>query len=91
MTHRLINWLLAILIVALYAGMSLLDGPTDHQYEHAQALSMRDAIRDEQSQVRFQKVAKKLCGNELAVVKFLDSKTVQCLTRMGHQTKVSAL
>ena len=40
-THRLINWLLALIIVGLYALVSHIDSPTDHSAEQAQATAFR--------------------------------------------------
>ena len=88
--HRKANVALFTALVALLVGAQQLDGFDDAKHEHAQALAMRDAIKSEEAQQRFQRTAMKLCGSENAVVKFIDSKTVQCLTKHGKkQQKVS--
>ena len=91
MSHRILNWCLALLIVGLFAVMQQIDGLDDARHEHAAALSLRDSIRDEQSQLNFQRYAEKLCGSENAVVRYIDGKTVQCLTKKGKRTHVATL
>jgi len=47
-SQRLINWALALTIVAMYAAMQTLDGPTDLQTEAAVAADVQDAIQTAQ-------------------------------------------
>lgn len=46
--HRLTNWALALLIVLLYVGIVLLDGPTDQDAATAVAADLQDAIKTAQ-------------------------------------------
>jgi hypothetical protein len=62
-TTTLTNWALALAIVALYAGMQQLDGPSDHSDEMAQAANLQAAIRAEAALDRFERAAAALCGN----------------------------
>lgn len=52
-----INWLLALLIVALYAGMQWLDGPSDHQAMLDQAANTQDVINAAAAQAQADRVA----------------------------------
>ena len=61
--HRAINWAIVAAIIALYALMAHLDGPSDHHTEMAQAQDLQDAINSEAAQARFVRAAGQLCVN----------------------------
>jgi len=63
MTTTLTNWLLALAIVALYATMQHLDGPSDAQAQWDQSAALQDAIKTEAQQARFAGAAAQICGN----------------------------
>lgn len=63
MTTTITNWLLAVAIVALYAVMQTLDGPSDAQAQWDQSAALQDAIKTEAAQARFTRAAAQLCGN----------------------------
>ena len=88
--HRLLNWLMALAIVLIYAAMQYLDGPTDHSAEHAQALALLDAQRTEAADQRFARAAAALCGPNAAAQDLGDG-TVQCMTHKGRKTVRVAL
>lgn len=89
--HRIINWLLALTVVGIYAAMSYIDGPSDHSAEQAQAQSLADAQRTEAAAERFAKAAATLCGSENATARHLEDGSIQCLTKRGHKTIKVAL
>jgi hypothetical protein len=89
--HRLTNWLLALAVVALYALVAHLDGPTDHSTEHTQALALKDAVQTAQAKERYLKAARALCGSENATATDLGDGTVQCFTKRGKKTVQVAL
>ena len=62
-TTTLTNWALALAIVALYAGMQQLDGPSDAQAQWDQSAAMHDAIKTEAHTARFAGAAAQMCGN----------------------------
>jgi hypothetical protein len=87
--HRAINWALAALIAAILSCSYLLDGPSDHSAEHAQALALKDAQKQEAADERFAQAAAAMCGPN-AAAKDLGDSTVQCYTHKGRKTiKVS--
>lgn len=88
--HRAINWALAALIAAIMASSYMLDGPSDHSAEHAQALALKDAQKQEAAEQRFAKAAAALCGPN-AAAKDLGDGTVQCYTHKGRETIQVAL
>jgi len=49
MSQRLINWALALSIVAIYAAVQTLDGPSDLQTEATVAADVQDAIQTAQA------------------------------------------
>lgn len=49
MSHRLINWALALAVVVIYAAVQMLDGPSDLQTEAAVAADVQDAIQTAQA------------------------------------------
>lgn len=83
---RVINWLLALALVALLAGV----GPAidDHSAERAQADSLQDSIKAEAAQARFAKAAQAICGDNAAWLD-LGGGAVQCLTHRGRKTIVA--
>lgn len=64
MTTTAINWLLALAIVALYAGMQCLDGPSDHIAAQAAEQDTQDAIKNEALQARYARAASQMCGSD---------------------------
>jgi hypothetical protein len=62
-TTTITNWLLALSIVALYAAMQTLDGPSDAQAQWDQSAALQDAIKSEATQARFTRAAAQICGN----------------------------
>jgi hypothetical protein len=88
--HRLINWLLALAIIAVYVAMQYIDGPTDHSAEQAQAASLADAIKTEAADARFARAAAVLCGPN-AAAQDLGNSQVQCRTHKGRKTMQVAL
>lgn len=85
-THRALNVLLATLIAAVLSTSYLLDGPTDHSAEHAQAAALDDAIKTEAAQARFARAGAAICGENAAVMDLGDG-TIQCLTKRGYKTR----
>ncbi len=77
--HRLVNILLALAIVAIYAAMQQLDGIPDGRAELAQSAATQDAIKTEAARARFMRAAAKSCGNADWVE--VDSHTVRCIPR----------
>ena len=63
-THRLINWLLALLICMIMATSYMLDGPSDIEAEQAHAMSLKDAQKSESAERRIAK-AQKVAGVSL--------------------------
>ena len=90
MTHRLINWLLALAIIVTYVAMQYIDGPADHSAEQAQAASLADAIKSEAADARFARAAASLCGAN-AAAQDLGNGVVQCRTHQGRKTMQVAL
>jgi len=80
-TDTLINCALALIIVAIYAAMQRLDGPTDHRAEWAQSTAEQDAIKTEAARARFERAAGQMCGN--ASYTEVDAKTIHCTPRKG--------
>lgn len=56
--HRLINWILALIICALMATSHLLDGPTDIDAAQAHAMSLKDAQKAASAERRLAKAQK---------------------------------
>lgn len=57
------NWAAALAIVAIYAGMQCLDGPSDQATQAAQEADLQAAIKTEAAQARFAGAAAQICGN----------------------------
>ena len=53
--HRLINWILALIICAVMVTSYLLDGPTDIDAAQAHAMSLKDAQKAEAAERRIAK------------------------------------
>lgn len=84
--HRALNWTIAGLIALLLSCSYLLDGPDDNHAEHAQALSLQDAIKSEAADARFARAAADICG-ENAGFSRIDASTIQCYTHKGKPTR----
>lgn len=78
-THRLVNIVLAVAIVATYAAMQQLDGMPDGRAEFAQSEATQDAIKTEAKRARFMRAAAQSCGNAAWVE--VDESTVRCIPR----------
>lgn len=85
MIHRTINWMLAACIALLLSSAYLLDGPEDHEAEHASALALEDALKLDAQQERFAKATAALCGPNSYATDLGDG-TVQCHTKRGRKT-----
>lgn len=81
-------WLSAIAIVLLYIMAAVLDGPTDHSTEAAQAQALDDAHRAAQYRQRFERAAARACG-ENAAWSELEGGAIQCRTKHGRKTIVA--
>ena len=81
-------WLSAIAIVLLYIMAAVLDGPTDHSTEVAQAQALDDAHKTEAARLRFEAAAQAMCGPQ-AAWRAVDQTSVQCLTKRGRKTIVA--
>lgn len=88
MSARLSTWLAACAIALLLGASHLLDGPTDHHAEWAQAQDLQDAIKTEAASARFDKAARAICGENAAWID-LGSGSIQCATKRGHKTMVA--
>ncbi len=77
--HRLVNILLALAIVAVYAAMQQVDGMPDGRAEMAQSAATQDAIKTEAARARYMRAAAQSCGNADWVE--VDSHTVRCIPR----------
>lgn len=62
--HRLINWILALIICAIMSTSYLLDGPNDIDAEQAHAMSLQDAQKAEAAERRLAK-AQRAAGGAL--------------------------
>ena len=82
-------WLSAIAIVLAYVVMTVLDGPTDHSTEVAQAQDLDDAHRADLARQRFERAAQAMCG-ENAAWSELEGGAIQCRTKHGRKTIVVA-
>ena len=82
-------WLSAIAIVLLYIMAAVLDGPTDHSTEVAQAQALDDAHRAAQYRQRFERAAARACGGENAAWSELEGGAIQCRTKHGRKTIVA--
>lgn len=89
-THRQINLALFCAILAVYALMATLDGPSDHQAQADQLQDLQAAVKAEAAEARFAKAVAAMCGDN-AAARRVDATTVQCLTKRGHRTQKVAL
>ena len=82
-------WLAALVIVLAYICMAVLDGPTDHSTEVAQAQTLDDAqraaVEAAATRQRFEHAAALMCG-ENAAWSEMEGGTVQCRTKHGRKT-----
>ena len=85
-----INWAAALLIVAIYAAMQTLDGPSDHQAQADQFADLQAIAKAEAAQQRMASAAQAMCGDN-AGWQLVDATTVQCTTKRGHRTHLGAL
>ncbi len=83
-------WLSALAIVLLYIVVAVLDGPTDHSTEAAQAQALDDAHQAAQARLRYERAAAMACGGENAAWSELDGGAIQCRTKHGRKTIVIA-
>lgn len=85
-------WLAAIAIVLAYICMAVLDGPTDHSTEVAQAQALIDAqraaVEAAATRQRFEHAAARMCGENAAWLE-LEGGAVQCRTKHGRKTIVA--
>lgn len=88
--HRLTNWALALLIIAIYALMAHLDGPSDHQAQADQLSNLQDIAHQEAAQQRMATAAQAMCGDN-AGWQLVDATTVQCTTKRGFKTRKAVL
>ena len=85
MNHA-INWTLAVAVAVVLSTAYLLDGPSDHQAAIDAAADAKATQAEQRAQVRFEKAAQAMCGNN-AGWKLLDNGAVQCFTKRGHATQ----
>ena len=80
-----INWLLALAIAAILSISYLLDGPTDHRAERAQAQSLSDAQRADAAALRRDLAAAKLCREQFgeATFQWTYAGDLVCIPRKG--------
>lgn len=88
-TDTLINCALALGVVAIYAAMQQLDGPTDRRAEWVQSTAAQDAIKTEAARARFERAAGQMCGN--AGYTEVDATTIRCIPRKGPATAGAVL
>lgn len=86
MQQATFNWALAAALALLLSTAHLLDVPDDRSVEHAQALSLEDAIKSEAADARFARAAAEICG-ENAGFRRVDATTIQCYTHKGKPTR----
>ena len=79
-------WLSAIAIVLLYIMAAVLDGPTDHSTEAAQAQALDDAHRAAQYRQRFERAAAEICGINASFTE-IGNGVIQCATKHGRKTR----
>lgn len=84
--HRLPNWALAAMICMALASLYRLDTPTEHQTTRATAQSVQDAQRAAQRNARFERAARRMCGDNAAWVLIADTE-IQCRTQRGIGTR----
>ena len=84
--HRLTNWALALLIIAIYALMAQLDGPSDHQAQADQLSNLQAIAATEAAQQRMATAAQAMCGDNAGWQLVDNATTVQCTTKRGFKT-----
>ena len=82
-------WLAACAIALVLAGANLLDGPTDHSTEAAQAQALDDAYAAEAARLTLQDRIQTSCGPNAAWRERADG-DIQCLNKHGRKTIVIA-
>lgn len=82
-------WLSAIAIVLLYIVVAVLDGPTDHSTEAAQAQALDDAYAAEAARLTLQDRIQTSCGPNAAWRERADG-DIQCLDKHGRKTTIVA-
>ncbi len=89
-TNTTTNWLLAIALAALLGTAHHLDGPDEVRAAMDTALAKADAQVAAQQQAehrqRTQRAAQRACGDN-AAFEFINTTTVQCLTKRGRRTQ----
>jgi hypothetical protein len=86
MNKATLNWLLAAALALLLSAAHLLDGPDDRSAEHAQALSLQDAIKKEAANARMARAAAEICGINAGWVQQSDS-SISCRLHNGKRTR----
>jgi hypothetical protein len=84
-TDTLINILLALAIVAIYAAMQYRDEVDNNRAEWAQSGAALDAMKSDAARARFTRAAGLICGNADFVE--LDASTIQCVPRVASVGK----
>ena len=82
-------WLSAFAVVLLYIMAAVLDGPTDHSTEAAQAQALDDAYAAEAARLTLQARIQTNCGPNAAWRERADG-DIQCTTKHGRKTIVVA-
>lgn len=82
-------WLAALAIVLAYIIITVLDGPTDHSTEVAQAQALDDAHAFEAARLAQQARVQRACGAN-AAWRERDDGHIQCLDKHGRKTIVIA-
>ena len=83
-----INMLLVLALALLLSGAHLLDAPTDHSAERAQADALNDALKTEQARLKLAKRVVEQCGVN-AVASELGGGLVQCADKHGRKTIIA--
>lgn len=85
-SHRLFNWCLAAGIAAILSTSYMLDGPTDNHAEHAKALSLSDAQREEKRLYRRDLAAAAVCREQHGESGFTwtEAGALVCVPRKGR-------
>lgn len=90
--HRLTNWALALLVIALYPLMATLEERSQRRIAAAQAQDLQTAIKNEATQARFERAASEICGSENAGWQLVDdTRTIQCTIKRGFKTRKAVL
>lgn len=89
--HRLTNWALALLVVALYPLMATLEDRSQRRIAAAHTQDLQTAIKNEAAQVRFERAASEICGQNAGWQLVDDTRTIQCTTKRGFKTRKAVL